>query len=284
MYSTSLKELREYLDAEASNTNLQKEAINSLKIIHKELLKVKALAARPIVQEEIFPKVLYEEILKTNDDYDFDNTLQYSPGKPPGKQLINTKKSVFQRFIRTSLEYNLYHYLSTNPINGLPNVIKLDTSTVLIPFYPYNLTKEMLTDVNIVKLLNILKSFKRLNISHRAIHVHHILFGENKEPVIIDYGKAGNLGEKTNVFKQNPCFSSRNALLQNKCKIIDDLESLGYVILYVILGIELCTFESKNDFIKSTVSIENDKISKYFELINDNNENHNDYIKIFYSS
>lgn len=186
--------------------------------------------------------------------------------------------NVYRRQIKSSLEYNIYKYLEKYPSKHMPEILSLDKNYVEIPIYHF---KKSLTKSDIIDVLETLRNLTKIGISHRAINPSHIMFDKNEKVVLIDYGKSCYLNSKPKFYSIKPIYMSRNALIQAKCHELDDLESLGYVLLDLNLHEKLDTYDSKEIFINEYQKIGNDRLRKYFNLIKNKNINYDDYINIF---
>lgn len=185
--------------------------------------------------------------------------------------------NVYRRKIKSSLEYNIYKYLEKYHCAHMPQILSLDENYVEIPIYHF---KKSLTKSDIIEILKTLRNFTKIGISHRAINPSHIMFDKN-EVVLIDYGKACYLNSKPKFYSRKPIYASRNALKQEKCRELDDLESLGYVLLDLNLHEQLDTYDAKEIFVNQYQKIGDDRLRKYFSHIKHKNINYEDYINIF---
>ena len=139
------------------------------------------------------------------------------------------------------------------------------------------------------KLLQILEAIHKKNIVHRDIKPENILLNEDQpqEIFLTDFGLSTILKKKTkkkckNYFIGNLKFASLNAHLCQLIEKKDDLESVGYLIVYFIYGSlpwENCQCETtkekiqkiaelKMKFMNEDVCYLPKAIRKFFEYIN----------------
>lgn len=220
--------------------NINQGTINSLKVIRKELDKIR-------------------------------NNMKRS-----------SDSSSWKRKIKSSVEYFIYERLRDSPVDGLPEVQSLSNNEVLIRRYSKITDKQLREKDNIIFILETIKKLSEMNISHRAIHPKHFMFDTEKSiPIIIDFGKATFLGKKSNFYSRQPSYLSRNALMQNRSTLLDDIESFGYTLLYLFDNKILHTFSAKDDYIKDHENIKINFLKQYFTLLHLEVECHDEYINIF---
>lgn len=174
------------------------------------------------------------------------------------------------RQIKSDEEYIFYQKIQTGKISHplFPKILDLKSGEVILEKYD---TEIQLTDDVIVKILDFIGYLKSLGYVHRSLNPSHILKG----PKIIDYGKLTKIGNISEIYSVQPRFMSRNTLMQKPAQTLDDLESLGYMILN---DESLSSFESKTSF---KYPVNNSKMYKYFKLVHSNIEDVEKYIKIF---
>lgn len=238
---------------------MESHNFNEVKNFVDELKKTKKTPPKEIIESL---KIIQNELVKIR-DFKINNVED-----------IDT----YRRQIKSTLEYNIYKYLQKYPLVHMPEVLSLNESYVEMPKYHF---KDSLTQNDIIEILKTLKNFTKMGISHRAINPSHIMFDKNEQVVIIDYGKACYLNFNSAFYSRRPIYASRNALMQEKCHELDDLESLGYVLLDLKLQKKLDTFSAKENFVNDYRKINNNDLRKYFELIKQGNINYEEYINIF---
>ena len=191
--------------------------------------------------------------------------------------------SDFKRKIKSNIEYFIYERLKDNPVDGLPEVLSLSNNEVRLKRYVLITDKQLREKDNIIFILETIKKLAEMNISHRAIHPKHFMFDNEKSiPIIIDFGKATFLGNKSNFYSRQPAYLSRNALMQNRSTQLDDIESFGYTLLYLFNNNKILhTFSAKEDYIKDHENIKINFLKQYFLLLHLNVECHDKYINIF---
>lgn len=246
-----LQELKEIVDKDDNNfSDKNKQYLRSLKIINEELKKIRDLNAQ-------LPKA-----------------------SPSPTQTEPT--ATWFRKIKSRIELKFYQQLLKTPMRGFPEIIDIKGNIVEMKKYIL-LESDNLTPKNIRLILRTLETIKNLGYSHRAVHNFHLMYDTSLEiPVLVDYGKMTELGKKSHLFSRNSVFLSRNAMLQNPCAPMDDLESFGYCLVYFLCNFKIFnTYEEKTEFIRKNIRNCRPEIEQYFDLIKINCSDFSQYISLF---
>lgn len=232
--------------------------------------------------------IIQQELINIR-NYNNNRLTRETVNEQPDEEIINEHPAItiHKRKVKSSLEFyfmnKLYNEKDTYIFTGFPEILQpvSDDLIVTMPLYKKLVKSQWCERDIIVGILNTLKKLAELGFSHRAINISHILFDKDKKiPVIVDYGKMSIIGKKSQFYTRHPLYSSRNALLQNPARILDDLESYGYVLVSKCLNITLSTYQKKEDFVRNYRNISNPFFRKYFQLISQQNEDHDSYLEI----
>lgn len=114
--------------------------------------------------------------------------------------------------------------------------------TLLNDFFNFSLKTVIMIGL---QLLTILEKIHEKGVIHRDIKPGNILISETEQLYLIDYGMAKKFTEKEihlpmnqtkKSFKGTLMFASRNAHFGHSCSRRDDLESLGYTLVFLYRG------------------------------------------------
>lgn len=160
-----------------------------------------------------------------------------------------------------------------------PKILKIQNNNVYIPVYK-QFQKNLYSCRNIINILEGLRNIAKMGYSHRRLSHRNIVFDENNIPIILNYKNLTYLGEKSEKLSQDTDFFSRNTLKNNHARILDDIESLGYILIFLHTN-RILNIKEKYYLVEHFDNIKNNKINQFFNLINKKIINHFEYMKIF---
>lgn len=202
------------------------------------------------------------------------------------KELMNIKlytideNSVIETWIKkitSKNEKKILKFLFKNPHKNLPEVVNIINNNVeMVKYLPI----DSLTEIDIKNILKSLKYLHELGYIHGSIQPSHLMKDRNKNIILIDFAKSTKIGEQQIIKPHTTDFMSRNLIEDNKTEILDDIESLGYCIIFYLSKFTLKNSD-KNYFINRSRYIKNPIIKKYFLLISTKKVDINEYINLF---
>lgn len=163
-----------------------------------------------------------------------------------------------------------------------PKILKIQNNNVFIPMYKkfQKSQKNLYSCRNIINILEGIRNIARMGYSHRRLSYENILFDNDNTPIILNYKNLTYLGEFSDELSQDKDFFSRNAEKNNHAKILDDIESLGYILIFLYTN-RVLNIKEKIYLVENFNKIKNIKINQFFSLINKKTINHFEYMKIF---
>jgi serine/threonine protein kinase len=180
------------------------------------------------------------------------NTKEYYAAKI--EPIIENKKSLLMNEIMIYTRYNKFvkiYYTSIMNNNRylIMDLFKYNLNTYIEKKIDYKISITNIINLSL-NLLDQIKYYHSYNIIHRDIKPSNFVFNNENKLVLIDFGLAFDLNDKTkiqpNKYIGTARYMSINALEKKPQTKLDDLYSIGYIILFIHYK-SLFWFDIKHD-------------------------------------